>query len=166
MFQLSSPGREGEKLLLEYSRIHDRWQWVAYEGNWNPDNRQFAIRQAVFKTEDRTVLDENGLHTWQMNRNASKSAQPVASEAPDWEGHLVCSTRHVITNNAWHENWDGSKRGMIVPLVTWFPRQWINQWLSVINRWHECFLEQAYWCHTHWSFDFETLDWLVPESQD
>ena len=127
MFQLSSPGREGEKLLLEYSRIHDRWQWVAYEGNWNPDNRQFAIRQAVFKTEDRTVLDENGLHTWQMNRNASKSAQPVASEAPDWEGHLVCSTRHVITNNAWHENWDGSKRGMIVPFVTWFPMQWINQ---------------------------------------
>ena len=106
MFQLSSPGREGEKLLLQYSRIHDdRWEWVAYEGNWNPDSREFAIRQAVFKTEDRTVLDENGMHTWQMNRNASKSAQPPASEAADWEGRLACSTRHVITNNAWHENW-------------------------------------------------------------
>ena len=101
MFQLSSPGREGEKLLLLYSRIHDRWQWIAFEGSWNPGNRQFLIRQAVFKTEDSTVLDENGSHTWQMNKAASKTAEPDASAAPDWEGQLVCSTKHVITS---HEN--------------------------------------------------------------
>lgn len=96
LFQLSSPGRDGEKLLLQYGSNEDgRPVWIAYEGMWDDSSSTFQARQAVFKTEDTSnVLTEQGVHYWQMNESASKEA--VADGQPHWQGSLCCTTKNVV----------------------------------------------------------------------
>ena len=96
MFQLSSPGREGEKVLLQYGRIEDRWMWRAFEGTWNDSSREFVKRQVICRTEDETVLDENGSHCWQMNNNACPESEPGPGAVADWQWSLHCTTKNVI----------------------------------------------------------------------
>ena len=89
------PGRPDEKLLLVYGTEDGLPTWIAYEGKWDEETSKFHVRQAVFRTKDTTVTTESGQHSWEMNQEASKKAEPPCPP-PNWQGALGCTTKNVM----------------------------------------------------------------------
>ena len=71
--------------------------WTAYEGSWidDPDSaRTFRARQQVFRTEANILGEERS--NWQMNENASATAEGGQVPEPNWQGALSCETRDIL----------------------------------------------------------------------